>query len=159
VKSLGADAVFDYKDPAVGKKINEYTKNKLYYIFDTFSEGSSPAICAEAFSTDSTAQKPVYGTILNAESPRKDVQTLFTLGYTVVGESFTILGNTFEAKQEDFEFAKEFMALSQKLIEKKIIKPHRVEINGGLDDILTGLKDMKEGKVSGKKVVYVIGKE
>jgi NADPH:quinone reductase-like Zn-dependent oxidoreductase len=158
VKSLGADAVFDYNDPAIGEKIRAHTQNKLYYAFDTFSEGSSPQICADALSSNTSTQKPKYGAILNAKSPRDDVESLYTLGYTIIGEEFTIMGRKFEANSRDFDFAKGFLKLSAELVAEKKIRPHRIEIGGGLDDIASGCKAMKEGKVSGKKIVYVIGK-
>jgi NADPH:quinone reductase-like Zn-dependent oxidoreductase len=159
VKSLGADAVFDYNDPSAGAKIREHTQNKLYYAFDTYSEGSSPQICADALSSNTSSQKPKYGAILTAKAPREDVESLYTLGYTAIGEDFTIMGRKFEAKNEDFEFTKSFLKLSEKLVAEKKIKPHRIEVAGGLDDIASGCQAMKEGKVSGTKIVYVIGKE
>jgi NADPH:quinone reductase-like Zn-dependent oxidoreductase len=156
---LGADACFDYKESNVGQKIREYTQNKLYYAFDTISESGSPKICEEALSSNSATQTPKYGAILSATTSREDVKDSYTLGYTILGEFFQFGPRKFEANKDDFEFAKGFMKLSQKLVEDKKIKPHRVELKGGLDDIIQGCKDMKDGKVSGKKMVYVIAKD
>lgn len=41
VKKLGADEVFDYKDPACSQKIREATGDALVYAFDCVSEGNS----------------------------------------------------------------------------------------------------------------------
>lgn len=41
VKSLGADAVFDYKDAKCGEKIREHTNDKLKYAFDCISTDDS----------------------------------------------------------------------------------------------------------------------
>jgi hypothetical protein len=80
--------------------------------------------------------------------------------YTTFGETFSKWGHTFHANSEDKEFMKEFVAAAEVLIGEGKIKPHNVEVRpGGLDGILGGLKDMSEGKVSAKKLVYQIGSE
>ena len=87
LKSLGATEVFDYKSPTVGADIRKYTKNKLYYAFDCFSEKGSPAICAAALSSDSSVKKPEYGAILGvppSDLPRDDVIYKVTLGKSCV---------------------------------------------------------------------------
>ncbi|KAF2427365.1 putative zinc-binding oxidoreductase ToxD [Tothia fuscella] len=159
VKSLGADAVFDYKEPNVGAKIREHTKNKLYHAFDTISEHSSHLICADALSTDtSSAQKPKYGSILPTKSGRSDVIDTYSLGYTVVGEAFRFGPRKIAAKPEDYEFMRGFMGdVLQPLLDEGKLRPHRIEVKGGLGDVLSGLEDMKAGKVSGCKWVYKVG--
>jgi len=75
--------------------------------------------------------------------------------YTTFGEAFTKAGRETPASQEDFEYMKKFVAISQKLVDYGVIKPHRLEVRkGGLDGIAGGLSDMKEGKVSAAKLVY-----
>ncbi|KAF7193305.1 Protein TOXD [Pseudocercospora fuligena] len=104
VKELGADEVFDYKDPDCAKKIREITNNGLKSVFDCVSEGSSVEICANAMSSDGTGAK--YNALLPVKFPRKDVETGFTIGYSVNGEAFTFFGNQVNAKPGDFEFGK-----------------------------------------------------
>jgi len=88
------------------------------------------------------------------------VTSTFTLGYTALGEAFHKFGKDFDAKPEDLAFSSKFSELSQKLIEDKKIKAHRYEVReGGLGGILAGLDDMKNGKISGVKVVYRISSE
>lgn len=61
------------------------------------------------------------------------------------------------ASNEDFELAKKFFTLSEKLLDAGHIKPHPVSArSGGLDGILAGMQELKEGKVSGAKLVYRI---
>ncbi|KAL8655267.1 MAG: hypothetical protein Q9226_003108 [Calogaya cf. arnoldii] len=55
VKSLGADEVFDYRDPECGIQIRESTKNTLRYVFDCISIGSSYKIDAAALSSSSSS--------------------------------------------------------------------------------------------------------
>ncbi|KAF2428041.1 putative zinc-binding oxidoreductase ToxD [Tothia fuscella] len=159
VKSLGADLTFDYSSPDVGKKIREHTNNKLLYAYDTIGENSSPQICADALSSERqpNGEKPQYCVILRTELPRDDVDQHQTFGSTAIGEAFEKAGGKFEGNKEHFEHSKIVWAKAQKLLEEKKFKPHRYEVRpGGLDGIVGGLDDLKNGKISGVKVVYRI---
>lgn len=93
--------------------------------------------------------------LMGIELRRKDVKNLFPLGYTITGEAFEMEGDHYAAVPEDFEFAKRFAIVVEKLLEEGLIKNHPVDSReGGLNGIMGGLKDMKEGKLSGKKLVY-----
>jgi NADPH:quinone reductase-like Zn-dependent oxidoreductase len=168
VKSLGADAVFDSRSPAVGEEIRAYTKDKLYYAWDTIGEYGSPEASAQALASKAPeCQKLYYGTILlkniqdfntregKFEVRPDDVVFSMSLGYTAPGESFAIRGAEFPARPEDYEFAKKWMPFAGELIAQRKIKPHRAEVReGGFEAIPSGLEDMKNGKISGVKVVY-----
>ncbi|EOD52107.1 putative zinc-binding oxidoreductase protein [Neofusicoccum parvum UCRNP2] len=157
LKSLGADAVFDYNSPTVGADIRKHTANKLYYAFDCIAEGSSAQICADALSSDEG--KPAYSALLFCEFPRKDIQPKYTLGYTTFGETFTkAFGpGEFPASKEDYEFGSSFWKLTEQLLAEGKFKVHRPDVRGGgLEGVLEGLEELKAGKVSGKKLVYKI---
>ena len=63
----------------------------------------------------------------------------------------------FPAVPGDWEFSVKFWKVSEGLFNSGKIKAHPVELrDGGLDGIAQGLKDVKDGKVSGKKLVYII---
>jgi hypothetical protein len=80
------------------------------------------------------------------------------LGYTVSGERFVIEGQEWPANSEDFELGKTFVTLAEKLLEANLIKNHPVKLmEGGLEGILDGMQYLKDGKVSGVKVVYQVG--
>ena len=151
VKSLGADQVFDYKDPDCGAKIREATNNKLKLVFDTISEKGSPALCAAAMSSEGGH----YSALLPVKDfPRDDVRNSWTLGYTVLGEKYS---DQIPAKQEDWEFGVEFWRLSAELLNSGKIKAHPAEVRkGGLEAIPQGIEDLKEGTVSGVKLVYTL---
>lgn len=51
LKSLGAEATFDYKDPNCSRLVREYTDDNLKLALDCISEGDSPRICEQAIST------------------------------------------------------------------------------------------------------------
>lgn len=82
-----------------------------------------------------------------------------TLGYTVVGEYFKFGPNEIQAKPDDFEFGKMFWEMSRSLLAEGKIKVHRPSVNKygkGLDGVLEGMQQMKNGKVSGEKLVYTL---
>lgn len=82
----------------------------------------------------------------------------YSLAYTVTGEGFSFRGGAeFPPKPEDFEFGKKFWGLTEKLLADGSIKVHPLDVRqGGLDGISSGLADLREGRVSGKKLVYNI---
>lgn len=102
VKSLGATEAFDYKDPDCGKKIRDFTKDRLTKVLDCISEGDSPKICCDAVSS----QGGEISYLLRAKHDREDVKNSWTLGYTVTGEAFRFGPKEIPAKPEDFEFTK-----------------------------------------------------
>ncbi|KAI9727308.1 MAG: hypothetical protein M1828_006927 [Chrysothrix sp. TS-e1954] len=157
VKSYGADAAFDYSDPEkCAKDIKDYTKNNLKYAYDCISEGTSPQICANALADGSGA---MYSALLPvADFPRSDVKQNMTLGYTQLGEAFSFFGNEVPAKPEDFEFAKKFWTLAEKLVAEGKIKAKHPDVrSGGLNGVFGGLDELRQGKVSGRKLVYKVG--
>lgn len=160
VKSLGADAVFDYSDPAATAQIREYTSGKLRYAWDTISEESSAKFCAEALSPSAAEAGGDlhYGALLFLPFPREDVTPHHTLAYTILGEAFEFGSiRNFDAQPQDFEFAVKWWALAEKLIAEKKVKPHPTKIgSGGLKGVLEGLEELKSGKVSGVKLCYRI---
>ena len=82
-----------------------------------------------------------------------------TLAYTAVGEFFTIAAKEFPANPEDFEFGKKFWELSAKLLEEGKIKVHRPSVDKygkGLEGVVKGMDVMRQGKVSGEKLVFTI---
>ncbi|OTB10679.1 hypothetical protein K445DRAFT_322801 [Daldinia sp. EC12] len=154
LKSLGADATFDYKSPTVGEDIRKYTNDSLEYVFDCIAEGSSPEIAAKAISSKGGKYS---GLLVLEKFPRDDVEKKHTLAYTMTGETFVKLGHEFTANPADFEFGVKFWKLAEELLAQGKVKPHPADVReGGLDHILEGLDDLRQGRVSGKKIVYKI---
>jgi len=78
-----------------------------------------------------------------------------TSGYTGFGEAFDKLGAHVPAKREDFEFTAMFWRLTENLVKEGKIKPHPIRVGGeGLVGVFDGMQQMREGKVSGVKLVY-----
>ena len=89
--------------------------------------------------------------------PRDDVRNVFFLGYTIGGEVFEIEGQVWDTVPEDYELGKKFIALAEKLLEDGKIRPHPADVRVGIEGILDGMQEMKDGKHSGVKLVYRIG--
>ncbi|KAI1042522.1 hypothetical protein LB505_010889 [Fusarium chuoi] len=153
-KSLGAHFVVDYKDPDAGRKIREYTKNKLRLAWDTISIPDSARICAEAL-TSCSSSNPVYGSLLPTKNPRADVTSIATVFHTTFGRTFDFGGQHMPASKDDYEFGKSFYGLAEQLIAQGRIQPHPGRVGGGgLRGVIDGLAELEAGKVQGEKLVY-----
>jgi hypothetical protein len=74
--------------------------------------------------------------------------------YTIFGERF-VLGQEFAPVPEDFDYAKNFLPMVEHLLAEGKITPHQQTVGrSGLQGVLQGLEDMRNGKVSGQKLVY-----
>lgn len=150
VRKLGADHVFDYRDPDVGAKIRKAANDKLKLVFDCISEGGSFEIGAAAIGANGghlAALLPVK------DFPREDVKTNFTFAYTALGEKYN---ERVPASQSDYEFGAKFWKVAEDLINSGKIKTHPVEVRNGLEGVPQGLQDLKDGKVSGVKLVFKV---
>ncbi|KAG9250800.1 putative alcohol dehydrogenase [Emericellopsis atlantica] len=162
VKSLGADAAFDYNSPTCGKDIKRFTNNKLLYSWDCTGDGAG--ICAAAMSD---AEPGTYGTIMPADyellartNPKVTGQE-FMCGYDTQGEFYYWLGDVpVQPDPTEMEFYRMFLELTQRLLESGAIKPPRMSLNkmgGGLEGVAKGLAEMQAGLVlSAEKLVYTI---
>ncbi len=151
VKNLGADEAFDYNDSSCGRKIRDYTADKLKHAMDTISIDASAKLCADALSTSGG----IYSALEPIECPRKDIESKNTLAYLATGEPLTDYGRA--ASKEDFDFGVMFWKLAGQLLEQGKFKVHPPSVQpNGLKGVLDGMQEMREGKVSGVKYVYRI---
>lgn len=162
VKSLGADAAFDYTD---NRKcitdIRSYTRGQLQLAFDCVSTLDTALLCAQSLSNEENSH---YSGLLKldfakakAANPMVAFSTM--VAYTATGETFRKFGKNFEASPDDYSFATNFFELSRRLIEEGKLKPARQSVNQGgkgLEGILKGIAELKEGKVRASKLVYTM---
>jgi NADPH:quinone reductase-like Zn-dependent oxidoreductase len=153
VKSYGADAVYDYRDPkALEAIIAAYPRLSL--AFDGFSEGESNKFCCQA-----VAQSKDTVVSLNpmAKSSTKDVTVHPILMYTLFGREFGLLqpiGPKFAASPEDRAGLAKFYTLLPGLIKSGLLKSPLIQEQGtGFDKIAPGLDLLRQGKVPGRKLV------
>ncbi|KAF3387451.1 Protein TOXD [Penicillium rolfsii] len=151
VRSLGADAAFDYNDPQSPAEIRKQTDNKLKLVFDCISLEASAKFVEGAMSTEGGD----HGTLLNLTTERENISTRPTLAYTAVGEAFKFGPTSFPAVPENREFAEKWIAIAEPILAEKKIKVHPTKVGkDGLKGVLEGLQLMRENKVSGVKLVY-----
>ena len=157
LKSLGADACFDYRDPDCAKKIREYAP-ELRLALDNIATEETAKICGESLAPSTADKKAVITSLLVQKAPREDIEARDTLAYTAMGEAFTFRGGTQVPVMEGhWEFARDFWKMSERLFEEGKVKVHRPEVRkGGLQGVLEGLDDLKKDRVSGVKLVYVV---
>lgn len=154
VKSRGAHHVFDYNDPNAIADIKAATSNKLSLIFDCVGEGATPGFCYEAMGTSGGK----YSSLLfPVDGPRKDIAVSMVFAYTAYGEAFTKFGFDTPAKREDYVYASEFFGLCEGLLDEGKLVPHPSGKRAdGLEGVPEGLKELREGRVSGEKLVYEV---
>lgn len=98
-----------------------------------------------------------YGFILSkGELQRDDVTNSFSLGYTALGEPTVKGGFRKDDCTEDFEWMRGWIAEVTPLLAEGKIKPHPAKVGKGLENVFEGLQLLKEDKVSGQKLVYVL---
>lgn len=167
LRSLGADHVYDYRtDPdTLAAQIRSDTDNKLTLAWDclatpesqrlaalSLSDGSQPGVGEASYA----ALLPLDQELVRGLNPNiKNIG--FTMGYTAFGEGLKRTVYTWVPSREDYEHGKMFWELSQGLLAEGKVKPARYELNRGgkgLEGVQKGLEELKEGKVSGAKLVY-----
>ncbi|KAL2018316.1 hypothetical protein VTK56DRAFT_979 [Thermocarpiscus australiensis] len=171
VKSLGADAAFDYRSPTVVEDIKAWSRegetgvdqddSSLTLALDCIAEPATARLCAAALSRRHGGQYrsllAIEDDVVKAVNPKVDVGYKFA--YTATGEPADKFFANLPASAEDFEFAKKFWNLSRELLVQGKLKPARTDGNRGgkgLEGVLVGLRDLKEGRVSGTKLVYTL---
>ncbi|KIW97338.1 uncharacterized protein Z519_02730 [Cladophialophora bantiana CBS 173.52] len=152
VKALGASQAYDYHVPNVGRQINAATNGKLKTVFDAVATEATARICAEAFGDAGG----VYCNVLGIDCPHPNVRSESFLGYSLSGEPFIYEGELYEAQPDHLAFGTYFARVAEKLWHKGKWKPHPQRVEpGGLLGVHEGMQQMREGKVSGEKFVYL----
>jgi NADPH:quinone reductase-like Zn-dependent oxidoreductase len=156
VKSYGADHILDYHDPTAPDQIKVLTKNELKLAIDCISVPDNQAgakFCAKVLASD--GKYSMLGPMVSCG--REDVQDIPTVGYSFLGEEWSMMGQTFPASPQDFAFSMRFADVIEKLLADGKIRPHPVEArDGGLDAFPQAMEDLRNGKVSGKKLVVMV---
>lgn len=166
VKSYGADFVVDHYSPnAVAELVSISKENAsalgpLKLCLDNISRPESAKFCAGVLTPQGDPHQSdiLYSVLTPLTPPLPAITTVYTLGYSFLGEDWEFMGQAHPASIEDFESARKFAIVAEKLLELGHIRPHPVDVrSGGLEGVVsTGLPELRSGKVSGKKLVYVL---
>lgn len=128
------------------------TGKAVKYVFDTVSTEATAGMCGQVIASQSLWAYVLLGT----KFPRDDVQKVYPLAYLSVGERVKKGTLEFPASSRDFEFVSRWMILVEELLQKGLVKPHPIQVERGLENVLEGLELMRHHKVSGKKLVYTV---
>lgn len=121
-------------------------------MWDTISLTNTAQICTDAIGPAGG----IYGTLLVVKSPRNDVKTTVSLGYTAAGEPIKKWVWDIPDTTEDFEFMKTWLAEVEPMLQQGRVKVHPPKVGKGLENVFEGLDLMRHDKVSGQKLVYVL---
>lgn len=151
-RALGADHVFDYNDSSAPAKIQTLTKESLTLCVDCFSEQSSYEFCSKTLPTGAR-----YRCIGPVQPDRSDIDFQVVMGVLYFNAPFKFQDQVLPAPPELFQGAVEFAKVAEQLLAEGKIKPHPTEVREGcLEGVLNGLQDLRQRKVRGKKLVYVL---
>lgn len=161
LRSIGADAVFDYSSPTWAADVKVATNGGLKLAFDCIGTVETAKPVAQAMSDDGgryTTTEDPGAQLVQVEYPHINADAV--LVYTAMGEEF-VFGDveleTWKVVPADFEFAVMFSDLVCGLLESGRMKPVRttVDFGGkGFEGVLVGLEELRQGKVRGGKLVY-----
>ncbi|RBR20122.1 uncharacterized protein FIESC28_05401 [Fusarium coffeatum] len=164
VKSLGADHVLDYKSTTLADDILRLADGPVKFVFDTYPSKSSTALAASIMHKSAEARYvalvPGFEDDVQRLNPHVVARSI--LAYSAFGEPWMYEKKFFDAVPEDFEFQKDFVKMAEKYFADGSVKPPRVYLNrgaSGLPGILCGLEELREGRVSGGKLVYTRERE
>ncbi|KFY37135.1 hypothetical protein V494_04887 [Pseudogymnoascus sp. VKM F-4513 (FW-928)] len=151
VKAYGADRVFDYRSATAVKDITAAFPG-ITYAVDCFSEGGSTAFCAKVLQNKGGK---VVTLLDQGQSKTLGVEYDMAMLYRVFGREFSYLppiGPTFPVSLKDHEALSRFYT-SLPLLTKDLKPPPIRVLEGGLKSVLEGLDMLRQGKVSGSKLV------
>ena len=148
---------FDYKSATCADDIRRYTKNSLRYVLDRISDEQSMRFChacIERAGGRYTALEPYPHWLQSRTIIRGD----WVLQPTVLGKRIGWPAPfAREVGPEICEWAAAWVVSVQKLRDDEELKTHPVtKMPGGLQGILDGMDLLRNKKVSGTKLVYLL---
>lgn len=162
LRSLGAEVLLDYHEPVeeLAGKIKAVVGDDLTRAWDCSPNEEFQQLAALCLST---TRSGIYASVnpltppdlLRGRNPQ--VEARCQLGYTAFGEAFERGQSKFPASREDAAFAASFWELSARLLAEKKLRPTRPTVDQGgkgLQGVIVGLDNLRQGKVSGTKLVY-----
>ncbi|PON21677.1 TOXD, partial [Trichoderma gamsii] len=155
VKQCGADHIFYHDAPSTLEDLRIATQGKIQIAVDCIATEQSAAICASNMEVSGGK----YISFTGARIRDRRITTVNIFGFTMLNIEFLFeaIGIRADINVEDVTFATDFARRAERLIARNAIKPSAAEVRpGGLDGIVSGLEDMKAGRVRGRRLVYVV---
>ncbi|TAQ90375.1 hypothetical protein B7494_g1326 [Chlorociboria aeruginascens] len=157
VESYGAEKCFDYNSSTCAEDVRAYTNNRCKYALDCITEAATMTICYAAIGRTGgnyCGLEPFP----ERQHTRKIIKPDWVLGLTIYGKKVALDGvYGRDPLPDDYEFGKEWFAVSQRLLNAGRVRSHPVrEGNGGFEGVLGAVDGLRRGGVSGYKLVYAI---
>ena len=144
LRSLGADDVFDYNDPDVASKIKKATGNAVEYCLDCVCTDDGQQAISEVLLPSGH-----MCTILPSHKDKfKGQKIRETIVYSGLdGKDFESPGWNIPAGPDDRGDMVEWMQATTALLEKGLLKPLPVQLEGGMEDVQNGFVKHKASSI------------
>lgn len=157
VKSFGAQAVFDYSSSTVSGDIRKRTDGRLRHALDCITDKDSVTCCYGALGRPGGR----YACLEQCEAEwrtRNVVQAEFVMSLEVLGKKVELAGEYGRAANPALHaLACDLTIVFQRLLDERKLRPHPVQVVGrGFSSILEGLRELKSGSVSARKLVVLV---
>jgi len=157
-KSRGAIEAFDYKSPTCKDEVQRFTKGNLAYALDCIGTAASMVLCYGCIGEvgGRYCSLEMYPRRLTIR--RRKINPDWVLGWTMFGKQVKLAGAYGrQPSLEDFALVEEWVKMLNELLPTGKIAPHPLEVStAALTAIPASLKDLRDGKISGKKLVFSI---
>ncbi|EGE04486.1 enoyl reductase [Trichophyton equinum CBS 127.97] len=158
VKSYGAEEVSDYRSPTCAEDIKKATRNNLKYALDCISTKGSIDICYGAIGRAGghyTSLDPFWESTANT---MKAIKATWIVGISMLGKDIA-WPPPYErpGSEETRAFGGKLAQILQKILDEEKMQPHplRIKEQATWNNVLEGLDEVKSGKMSGEKLVFV----
>ncbi|QQK39473.1 Polyketide synthase, enoylreductase [Penicillium digitatum] len=157
VTSYGADIVFDYNSPTCAEDIRAATNNTLRFVLDPFAEAKTLRLCYAAIGRTGgkyCALEQYQETLCS----RKTIKHELVMGGAISGRGVELPAPYgIPPRPEIGVWARSWYAELQELINSGKLRPCPIQnVPGQFEGILEGLDMLRNGKVSGKKLLVSI---
>ncbi|RLV92480.1 Uncharacterized protein JA1_003155 [Spathaspora sp. JA1] len=159
LKSLGADHVFDYRDPDVVTKIKEVGAGKIVYGLDMFAE---PETFQQVYDATEGTPEVFLDSMLVVDGndiitkPERNVHYGYTIVYLAIDNEADLLGKHFKQNQEMVIKYDEFWTKYLPKYINQIKHSNLLILESGLESVSEGLELSRLGKVSAEKIVFTL---
>jgi hypothetical protein len=149
--------VFDYKSPTCAEDIRAATKNTLRFVLDPFAEAKTLRLCHAAIGRTG-GRYCALEQYQESLCSRKTIKHELVMGGAISGQGVELPEPYGIPPQPEIGvWAREWYKKVQELIDEGKLRPCPIQVlPGGFEGILDGLDLLRNGKVSGKKLVVPI---
>jgi hypothetical protein len=151
VKSLGADAWYDYNEAGWPRKVRrDFPMIELAY--ETTCGEEAWALTEEVFSLSGGRAAVNHPP---TSSKRGDITWQHAASYTCFGQRFSLGPVDCPDLPQQYEFSKKWWRYASKLVWEGQLRPHRTIVReSGLEGVVKGIDDIRHQRIRGHKLVY-----